>query len=138
MGVIVVDSSFLVPALVDEEHSSFVSKVLFGRLEDALIAPSLLPLEIASVLQKKWRQGKITLPQRAAIVEGLLGLGLELQPASGWEDLAVLTLCDRHGLTPYDGAYLLLAIEEGAAVASLDKDLARAARAEGLSVHCPF
>jgi predicted nucleic acid-binding protein len=44
------------------------------------------------------------------------------------------TLAIRHGLTAYDAAYLELAIRRSLPLATLDKALAKAARAEGVEV----
>jgi predicted nucleic acid-binding protein len=46
----------------------------------------------------------------------------------------VLALSLKHHLTPYDAAYLDLALDEAMPLASLDKDLRRAAVAEGVPV----
>jgi predicted nucleic acid-binding protein len=45
-----------------------------------------------------------------------------------------LRLAEQHGLTVYDAAYLDLAIDVDAELATLDRDLARAAVAEGVAV----
>ena len=50
----------------------------------------------------------------------------------------MLSLADRHRLTAYDAAYLELALSRAAELASLDDDLVKAARAEGLTVRSPF
>jgi len=49
------------------------------------------------------------------------------------QELPVLTLARRHLLTVYDAAYLELAIRRQAELATLDRKLAAAARAEGIS-----
>jgi len=43
-------------------------------------------------------------------------------------------LAAQHGLTTYDAAYLELAIRRGLPLATLDVSLARAARAEGVTL----
>jgi predicted nucleic acid-binding protein len=45
---------------------------------------------------------------------------------------ATLRLCDRFGLTPYDAAYLELALRRRFPLATLDGELIRAARAENV------
>jgi hypothetical protein len=45
-----------------------------------------------------------------------------------------LDLADRHRLTVYDALYLELAADVDAELATLDRDLTRAARAEGVGV----
>ena len=48
--------------------------------------------------------------------------------------LEAIDLADRHGLTVYDALYLQLALDVDAELATLDKDLATAAAAEGVAV----
>ncbi|HEU0084768.1 MAG TPA: type II toxin-antitoxin system VapC family toxin, partial [Bradyrhizobium sp.] len=48
------------------------------------------------------------------------------------ETAAVFALARRHRLSFHDSAYLELAMREGCALATLDKAIARAARAEGI------
>ena len=45
-----------------------------------------------------------------------------------------MSLARRHRLTAYDAAYLELATREGIALATLDAELERAARAEGVAL----
>lgn len=47
---------------------------------------------------------------------------------------AVISLALRYGLTAYDAAYLAIAVEREAALATLDQRLAHAARSAGLAV----
>ncbi len=49
-------------------------------------------------------------------------------------DIGVLALARRHRLTFYDAAYLELAQREGLALATLDNELANAARAEDVQL----
>ncbi len=44
------------------------------------------------------------------------------------------SLCRKHGLTAYDAAYLELAIRHGYDLATVDDDLEKAARAEGVTI----
>ena len=47
---------------------------------------------------------------------------------------ATLRLCDRFGLTPYDAAYLELALRRQLPLATLDGELVRAAQAENVTL----
>jgi predicted nucleic acid-binding protein len=135
----VVDTSFVIAVLVDEEHTAFARETFATLVSAGMSAPGLLAWEMASVLQKKDRQGRISPAQRAALVEGFEDFAVSLRMAPDLSELGpLLALSDRYGLTAYDAAYLLLALEEQAALASIDNDLVRAARAEGLTVHAPF
>jgi predicted nucleic acid-binding protein len=50
----------------------------------------------------------------------------------------VFALAERHGLTVYDAAYLELALRERLPLASLDKELCRAAVESGLLLFDPI
>jgi predicted nucleic acid-binding protein len=84
----------------------------------------------------------------------LRGIGLEPDVAAQWLDrlyrsgfetadrghaglMATLRLASRHALTVYDAAYLELAIDVDGQLATLDRDLALAAVAEGIEVIGP-
>ena len=49
--------------------------------------------------------------------------------------IETVDLAERHRLTVYDAAYLQLALDCEAEIATLDQALGRAAAAEGLVVH---
>lgn len=107
--------------------------------DESFLAPGLLVWEAASVLQNKVRRGHLSAAERVIVLERFDNLGIEFRlPPESAELLPLIALSDRVGLTAYDAAYLLLASQEDAALASLDRDLVRAARAEGLTVHAPF
>jgi predicted nucleic acid-binding protein len=61
----------------------------------------------------------------------VLDWALEARRAAA-ETARLLALARRHGLTVYDAAYLELALREGLDLATLDTELADAARAEGM------
>jgi predicted nucleic acid-binding protein len=44
----------------------------------------------------------------------------------------VLAISEKHGLTAYDGAYIDLALRRAAGLATLDAEMARGAKAEGV------
>jgi len=49
-------------------------------------------------------------------------------------DRLVLALAERHGLSGYDASYLALALAQNLPLATLDKKLSTAARAQGVVV----
>lgn len=122
-----------------EEHSSFAEGVLGEQSAVELEAPGLIAWEVANVLQMKVRRGQLTRADRGRMLARLEELPVSLHPAPTTPELwATAELCDAHGLTAYDAAYLLLALQLGVPLATLDAQLTRAARAEGLTVHSPF
>ena len=61
----------------------------------------------------------------------LLPIAVEAAPNLN-ESKAVLSLCDKLGLTVYDASYLELALRKQLPLATLDSDLRRAAASEGI------
>jgi predicted nucleic acid-binding protein len=54
------------------------------------------------------------------------------------DGLAIARLAFKHNLTSYDATYLALALEKKAPLATLDRALATAAKAEGVTVLGPL
>lgn len=97
-----------------------------------LVVPALFWAEIRNVMLVGERRGRI----RPGIAETLLAQidGLDLIYDTAPVDADVLRLARTHGLTIYDALYLELALRGRAALLTLDRALARAARAEGVAV----
>lgn len=133
--MIVLDSSFVLAALLPDERTQFVRSVLMATAAGQH-APALLPFEISHVLSRKHRRGEITLLERDALLRALEGQMISFAPApSGATVRAIAELAVNHRLNGYDAAYLELALRLEAQLATLDDDLAKAARETGLTVH---
>jgi predicted nucleic acid-binding protein len=76
------------------------------------------------------RRGRLAEADTSAFLRGLSRLGITVDHAP--EEFEVLALSRRQRLTVYDASYMELARREGIALATLDTDLIRAARAEHL------
>ena len=109
-----------------------------ARLRDALIdgrafVPSLWPVEVGSVLLAATRRGRIGVDEWPGILAALAALPIEVEPVStsrAWGP--VLALADRHDLSLYKATYLELAVRMRLPLATLDLELAAAARAAGI------
>lgn len=121
MSVVVVDASALAALLFGEPAAAEVVSRLEGA---ALVAPTLLPYELASVCLKKSRRDA----RQAATLRRALG-GLSRLPLRLVEvgPRAALDAATTSGLTVYDGAYLWLARLLAAPLVTLDRALERAA-----------
>lgn len=121
MRVKIVDASAIAAVLFGEPTAEEMAQRLEGH---ALIAPTLLPLELASVCIKKIRRHP---SQRIVLLEALPlfeRLPLTLH-AVGWRD--ALHLAEQFRLTVYDACYLHLARAFDAELVTLDHALRRAA-----------
>jgi predicted nucleic acid-binding protein len=129
--VIVVDASVAVSLLRAEPNlvARWQSWIETGAL---VLVPAHFGLEVANALLRGTTIRSAA--QAIALVRDLFAVGLEVADR-GLRGLdGALRLAEQHGLTVYDAAYLDLAIDVDAELATLDRDLARAAAAEGLAV----
>lgn len=117
MSVTVVDASAIAAVLFDEPESAPV----VASVGDALLAPSLLRYEIASVCTTKLLRE----PARARLILSryrlLASLDIEFAEPD-WEALPLLAR--QWALSAYDAAYLQLALARKAPLVTLDARLA--------------
>lgn len=128
----VVDASILASfALADERQPRALSAVERLRSETAL-APCLLFFEIRNVLLVSERRQRLALKETEELLQVIARLPIAID--FGCDERRLMPLARKHRLTAYDAAYLELALREGAALATLDAELERAARAEGVAI----
>ena len=96
------------------------------------VVPGIFRYEIRNVLVVNERRGRIDQAGSARFLMRLRDLHL-LQDDAHDED-TVMALARKHGLSAYDAAYLETALRRGDALATLDRDLASAATAEGVAL----
>ena len=128
------DASATLPWRFEDESTPW-SEALLERIQagEEVRVPAHWPLEVANSLLTARRRGRVTSIQIDEFIEDLGALPIVLEPPSNpaqWP--SVITLAERHRLTAYDAAYLELARRTGLPLATLDGDLQRAARAEGV------
>lgn len=131
----VVDASVVACwAFEDEDHP--IAALALERIRaDEARAPSLLWFELRNILIVNERRKRLTEADTAAFLRGFARLGVAFDR---WPDEAeTLALARRRGLTVNHAAYLELAQREGATLATLDAELASAARAEGVALLDP-
>jgi len=119
---LVADASVVAAALFGEDARPEAIALLHGR---TLHAPYLLDHEIASVGLKKLRD-KLPGDIVAAALQAYARLPIERHSVDAE---ALVVIAERHGLTAYDAAYLYVAEQLNAPLATLDDELAAAARA---------
>lgn len=128
---IVLDSSATMAGIYADEISPAIQRVLELVAEEGAWVPSLWPLEVANILEMGVRRGRHNAAFRDATLGDLQLLPIHIDPESERQTWgATLKLAERHGLTLYDAAYLELAKRRVLPLATLDRDLRRAAEAE--------
>ena len=122
-----------------EDEKTAETDALLDRLEqDHAIVPQLWYLEVANVLTMAMRKrtgARITEPQRAQFLGMLAAAPIRVDLEAhvhAWG--TILALADKHRLSTYDAAYLELAMRLGAPLATLDAELAAAAKNVGVAV----
>jgi predicted nucleic acid-binding protein len=129
----VLDSSIALAWVYSEETTNAV-KELFDRLSDSgAWVPGLWRLEVANVLEMGVRRKRHDAEFRDATLDDLALLPIHVDEETdqhAWGE--TLRLAERHQLTLYDAAYLELATRRKLPLATLDRDLLRAAAAENV------
>jgi len=108
------------------------------RTGDEALVPGHWPAEVANSLLMAVRRGRISREKANRFVRDLHALPIRLDPQSSaavFDD--VFKLAEQYTLTIYDAAYLELAIREHLPLATLDKELRKAARAAGVPLIGP-
>jgi predicted nucleic acid-binding protein len=123
---VVVDASFAIEAYLESDGSRLASM----RHEETL-SPTIYVDECRNVIITKVRSGVVDRRAGQRALSDVLFLPDQIGAAV--TDL-VFDLALDHGLSGYDASYLALAVERGDAVATLDKQLQRAATDLGLVV----
>lgn len=114
-------------AFQDEDHPH--ADLAFGRIRtDEAIVPSLWWFEVRNILIVNERRKRIVEPDTAGFLRDLSRLAVRIDRLP--DEANTLRLARTHRLSVYDAAYLELAQREGIVLATLDADLASAARAE--------
>jgi predicted nucleic acid-binding protein len=121
---IVVDASVAVKWFVEEEHTAESLRVL--SFYPILLAPSLLPVEVANALLKKLRRGEVLIDHVRESLERLVAemtfVGSELLTPVAFE------IAHGHGRSLYDAVYVALALREGCSLVTADERLHNALR----------
>jgi predicted nucleic acid-binding protein len=116
-------------AFHDEDHPR--ADLALARLgSDHALAPSLWWFEVRNILVVNERRKRITVAETAAFLRDLASLPVTVDRTP--DESEVLRLARAHRLSLYDAAYLELAQRSGAALATLDAALLRAAHAESV------
>ena len=128
----VVDASIAGAWLLPDEENTTAEQAMTRMAEEDAVAPDLLRHEIRSILLSAEKRERIS----ADFIHSALARfrALPLQLSGPGDDTEVVRLSRKYRLSAYDAAYLALALLEQLQLATLDRRLAEAARAEGVAV----
>jgi predicted nucleic acid-binding protein len=120
----------MVIAWAFREEGATLDALIARVANESVIVPGHWLLEVVNGLLMGERRERIKPGQRENILAHIIELPIRVDEETslrGWREIPELAA--RHGLTAYDAAYLELAIRLDVPLATLDQDLARAARA---------
>ena len=108
---------------------TYAEAVLRSLVESEVIVPHLWHLEAANVLLGAEKRGEIETAEVERFIAQLESLPIQVDSLTAHQAFSrTLSLSRAYKLSSYDAAYLELAIREGLPLATLDKDLIKAAK----------
>lgn len=129
-GGFALDASVTAAWFFRDEASDLSTALMEALRASRAVVPGLWHYETANLLMQAERRRRITEKECAGAIELLAQLPIETDSESARRAHGhLLTLARAHGVTPYDAAYLDVAIRHCLPLATRDRDLERAARA---------
>jgi predicted nucleic acid-binding protein len=135
MAMMVLDASMALAWFFRDEESA-VSELAFAMTDDhVVVVPPHWFAEVANGFRTGERANRSTPDEAARFVTQIDGLDLEIDRLAPFAQFElILPLARKYDLTVYDAVYLHAALSASAPLATLDKALAQAARAAGVTV----
>jgi predicted nucleic acid-binding protein len=132
----VLDASFAASWFLPDEASLATNALLDRLVGSEALVPSLFRHEMRNLMLLAHRRGRLS---RAKLRDIIAELGVApFRDCGPGDDAEIVDLAIKHDLTAYDAAYLGLALRERLPLATLDRKLAAAARAENVAVLGPL
>lgn len=132
----VLDASIAASWFLPDEQSE-AAESLIGALDGSSgLVPSLFWFEARNLFVMAERRGR--LPAGAALTATLKLRSLPIDDAGAGNDVAIVDLALRHGLSAYDASYIALAKSSELPLATADQRMAQAALAEGVEIVGPL
>lgn len=131
----VLDASAVLVLLLDDEPEGPVTPLLEAFSSFDPIVPMLWDYEVANALMAARRRGRISAPDVTRSLQSVSSMGCT-RDTQVIHPSVLASAAAAHDVTAYDAAYLLLAIRRGAPLATVDRQLARAAAAAGVPLVC--
>lgn len=129
----VLDNSIVMSWCFEDEASRYSDAVLDALGASEAVVPSIWPLEAANVLLAAERRRRLSRPETERFVSLLRSLPISVEMETPDRILGeVVALARECRLSSYDASYLDLAIRTSLPLATLDQDLRKAARRNGV------
>ncbi len=131
----VLDASVAAAWVLPDEVDAFAALIQSLLTSDPAIVPVIWRYEMRNLLVMAERRGRLT-PAASDAVLGILAR-LPISVDASADDASMTAIARRRSLTIYDSAYLELAARANLPLATLDRRLREAAKAEGIETLQP-
>ena len=139
MTEFVLDNSVAMRWHLESEKVSdqkYAESVLISLAEVTALVPNLWHLEAANVLLGAEERGGTSIGEIERFIAQLENLPIHVDSQTANQSFSrIMTLAREYKLSSYDASYLELAIREGLPIASLDKNLLKAAKKANVPIH---
>lgn len=131
----VVDASVALSWCFKDEATAATDKLVLNVRREGAIVPSHWLLEVLNALLVAERRGRIGRSDAAAHIRTIEELGVGVDDETGVRATReTLALARTEQLSVYDAAYLELALRRGIPLATIDRELAKAAKRASVTV----
>lgn len=139
MNRYVLDNSVAMRWLLSSQKKvdqAYADKVLQSMVDSEALVPHLWHLEAANVLLGAEKRGELTVGEVEGFIVQLESLPIQVDPLTAQQAFSrIIGLSRAYKLSSYDASYLELAIREGLPLATLDKDLVKAAKKSEVPIY---
>ena len=135
----VVDNSVVMTWCFSDETNKYSDAILDSMNTSTAFVPLIWPLEVGNVLLVAERRKRLSEADSTRFIALIAELPIVIeqeQPERMMKD--ILALARKHKISTYDASYLDLAMRKGLPIASLDKDLRKAARRSRVAILCLY
>lgn len=128
-GPFVVDNSVVMAWCFEDEAGKYADAVLERLTVAEAMVPAIWPLEVGNVLLVAERRRRLRRADSERFIALLRQLPIVVEPEDARRALGdVMALARDVGLSTYDASYLNVALRHGLPIATMDRDLRKAAR----------
>jgi predicted nucleic acid-binding protein len=133
---LVLDVSSTISFLIKDEFSPYAMRALgASRAASSVVVPTHFWIEVSNALLMAERRNRASPAEISHAFHLVFGLHVSTDGETARRcQFETLSLARQYNLTIYDAAYLELAMRRGATLATVDKDLVRAAGAAGVKL----
>ena len=135
---LVIDCSLAMAWYFKDEATPYTNSVRASLATERAVVPVLWPLEVVNVLLMAERRKYSNQTRATKWLRYLSALPIAIDKETPFRSFDhILNLARGHKLTSYDASYLELSVRMGLPLATLDRELKKAAQRVGVSLYSP-